>query len=218
MNNYNSKGRGEKREWKGGDRNDRGGRSDFKKRDFGASKSYGDSKEMTFHKAVCADCKKTCEVPFRPNGEKPVFCRDCFGDKKDGGSRNERPSNTWDKKPYEKREGSVWQDRKASYGTPERAETSQSGDSAIVLAKLSEVTARLETLTVAMEKLSSALTKQVIAEKEMKVASSEVAKVKEESKKEVAEKEEVKAKKVVKKATPAKKAVAAKKVTTKKAK
>lgn len=30
------------------------------------------------HQATCATCKKTCEVPFRPNGKKPVFCRDCF--------------------------------------------------------------------------------------------------------------------------------------------
>jgi CxxC-x17-CxxC domain-containing protein len=30
------------------------------------------------YKATCADCKKVCEVPFKPNGLKPVYCRDCF--------------------------------------------------------------------------------------------------------------------------------------------
>lgn len=30
------------------------------------------------HKAVCSKCRKDCEVPFRPTGNKPVFCRDCF--------------------------------------------------------------------------------------------------------------------------------------------
>lgn len=30
------------------------------------------------HKAVCADCKAECEVPFKPSGEKPVYCKDCF--------------------------------------------------------------------------------------------------------------------------------------------
>ena len=30
------------------------------------------------HKAVCSDCKKECEVPFKPTEGKPVFCRDCF--------------------------------------------------------------------------------------------------------------------------------------------
>jgi CxxC-x17-CxxC domain-containing protein len=31
------------------------------------------------HKAICADCGKSCEVPFRPTGDKPVYCSDCFG-------------------------------------------------------------------------------------------------------------------------------------------
>ncbi len=28
--------------------------------------------------ATCSSCGKPCEVPFRPTGEKPVYCRDCF--------------------------------------------------------------------------------------------------------------------------------------------
>lgn len=30
------------------------------------------------HKATCAECGKECEVPFKPDGSKPVYCRDCF--------------------------------------------------------------------------------------------------------------------------------------------
>jgi CxxC-x17-CxxC domain-containing protein len=30
------------------------------------------------HKAVCADCGKECEVPFKPSGGRPVYCRDCY--------------------------------------------------------------------------------------------------------------------------------------------
>jgi CxxC-x17-CxxC domain-containing protein len=30
------------------------------------------------HKAVCGDCKKECEVPFKPTEGRPVYCRDCF--------------------------------------------------------------------------------------------------------------------------------------------
>ncbi len=30
------------------------------------------------HKAVCADCGKECEVPFKPSGDRPVYCRECF--------------------------------------------------------------------------------------------------------------------------------------------
>ncbi len=30
------------------------------------------------HKATCADCGKETEVPFKPSGDRPVYCRDCF--------------------------------------------------------------------------------------------------------------------------------------------
>jgi CxxC-x17-CxxC domain-containing protein len=35
-------------------------------------------------KAVCADCHKDCEVPFRPSGERPVYCKECFSKRKAG--------------------------------------------------------------------------------------------------------------------------------------
>lgn len=28
--------------------------------------------------ATCTQCGKVCEVPFRPNGKKPVYCNECF--------------------------------------------------------------------------------------------------------------------------------------------
>lgn len=31
-----------------------------------------------FFKAVCSDCGKECEVPFKPTQGRPVYCRDCF--------------------------------------------------------------------------------------------------------------------------------------------
>ena len=30
------------------------------------------------HVATCSECHARCEVPFRPNGKKPVYCRNCF--------------------------------------------------------------------------------------------------------------------------------------------
>jgi CxxC-x17-CxxC domain-containing protein len=35
------------------------------------------------HKATCADCKKECEVPFKPSGDRPVYCKECFSKRKD---------------------------------------------------------------------------------------------------------------------------------------
>ena len=38
--------------------------------------NFGGPIEM--HKAVCADCKQETEVPFKPAGDRPVYCRDCY--------------------------------------------------------------------------------------------------------------------------------------------
>lgn len=35
-------------------------------------------------KTTCTTCGKPCEVPFRPDGIKPVLCRDCFAAKNAG--------------------------------------------------------------------------------------------------------------------------------------
>lgn len=37
-----------------------------------------DSGDREFHDAVCSDCGIKTQVPFKPNGNKPVYCRDCF--------------------------------------------------------------------------------------------------------------------------------------------
>ena len=60
------------------------------------------SRERTFTKAVCAECGKECEVPFRPTGDRPVYCRDCFSAHKDS-DRGQRSS---------KKRGSFFQRRK----------------------------------------------------------------------------------------------------------
>ncbi|PCI25601.1 hypothetical protein COB57_00015 [Candidatus Peregrinibacteria bacterium] len=61
-----------------GGRDDRGGRGDRGRNDYGRN-DYGRSNEREMHKATCSDCGCRCEVPFRPSGDKPVFCTDCFG-------------------------------------------------------------------------------------------------------------------------------------------
>ena len=32
------------------------------------------------HPAVCAQCGKDTMVPFRPRGDRPVYCSDCFSE------------------------------------------------------------------------------------------------------------------------------------------
>lgn len=45
------------------------------------------------HDAVCDECGKDCQVPFRPSGDKPIYCSDCFEQKggRDGGRDGGRP-------------------------------------------------------------------------------------------------------------------------------
>ena len=34
--------------------------------------------DMEKFDAICSNCGKSCQVPFRPDGKKPVYCKDCF--------------------------------------------------------------------------------------------------------------------------------------------
>lgn len=42
----------------------------------------------TMHDAVCDKCGKDCKVPFRPSGDKPIYCSNCFEKDDRGSSRN----------------------------------------------------------------------------------------------------------------------------------
>jgi CxxC-x17-CxxC domain-containing protein len=48
-----------------------------------SQQSHG-PRERILHQAVCADCRKSCEVPFRPSGDRPVYCPECFAIRKAG--------------------------------------------------------------------------------------------------------------------------------------
>ena len=73
----------------------------------GGRPSFG-SRDGQMYKATCAECGKSCEVPFKPNGQKPVYCNDCFG-KNSGGNdgfvkkdRNDFSSGKKFDKPFTK--------------------------------------------------------------------------------------------------------------------
>ena len=106
---------GPKGGFKGGDRGGFGGNRDAGRR------------ETEMFKATCSNCKKSCEVPFKPDGSKPVLCRDCFSN-----SRDERP----DRRP-ERRDEAPRGDR--NFGAP-RAPQAPSPD----LKELKEQVSRLE--------------------------------------------------------------------------
>ncbi|MBP7056545.1 MAG: hypothetical protein KBB52_06815 [Candidatus Omnitrophica bacterium] len=42
----------------------------------------GPYRDRILYKAICADCNKSCEVPFKPSGDRPVYCKECFSTRK----------------------------------------------------------------------------------------------------------------------------------------
>jgi len=74
----------------GGSRGGRdSGRRDSRRQDFGGSSrgfSGRSSQRPEMHKAICDECGRECEVPFRPTGDRPIFCSSCFENR--GGNEN----------------------------------------------------------------------------------------------------------------------------------
>ncbi len=58
-----------------------GGDRSFSKPSFGGDRSFSktsfDDKKM--FPGVCAKCGNSCELPFKPSGDRPVLCSKCFG-------------------------------------------------------------------------------------------------------------------------------------------
>ena len=100
------------RNFSNNDRNDRGFKN-FGGRDSGGDRGgfggnrggFGGSRggDRQMFSAVCDKCGNDCQVPFRPSGEKPVYCSNCFekSDSRDGGRRFEsRDNNRGDTRDY----------------------------------------------------------------------------------------------------------------------
>ena len=47
-----------------------------------SQRGAGPGGQRQMYEVTCAECGKQTEVPFRPTGEKPVYCRDCFNKNK----------------------------------------------------------------------------------------------------------------------------------------
>ncbi len=155
-------------------------------RSFGGGRSFGGDRggfggRRPMHQAVCSKCGKDCEVPFRPTGDRPVFCSNCF-----------------------EHEGKVspgrFEDNK--FGKPSFAKPSFGGGNFNPVAKGNEqFKAQFDTLNVKLDKILKALAPSMASiepHEEMKeILFSEV---KEEKKAKIA-----KAKVVAKKATTKKK-------------
>ncbi len=114
-----------------------GNRSDFRP-SGGRSFDNRDSRPVVMHDAVCSNCGKKCEVPFRPTGDKPVYCRDCFAKK--GAPMGDR-SNQRDRRDF-------------APSSQSRAGSPSGGGNDEIKKQLESVNAKLERLISAVQALS----------------------------------------------------------------
>lgn len=56
------------------------------------SRDFTRDSKPAMHKAICDECGDFCEVPFKPNSNKPVFCKNCFK-KPDSSNSSDSSSN-----------------------------------------------------------------------------------------------------------------------------
>jgi len=80
------------------------------KRSFGSrgdNRRFGDrdsGRPLMMHKAICSECGKECELPFKPTGDKPVFCSNCFRNKansnRSSGRDSKKQSNFQEKRMH----------------------------------------------------------------------------------------------------------------------
>lgn len=87
-------------------RDNRAGRE----RSFGKGDSGGNRNRKKYD-AICDNCGKECQLPFKPTGERPVYCRECFatmggGDTNRSLGRDNRGQSLF-QKPQENRQPSI---------------------------------------------------------------------------------------------------------------
>ena len=150
------------RDSRGGDRGSRGGFDN--KRSFTGARRGDNNSQM--HKATCGDCGKSCEVPFRPTGEKPVFCRDCFGAKKD-------PSNKYGSRDEGRNESRSYNND--SIERPAAVESKSSIMGSDVRSAIATINARIESLSFSIEKLNKIVESLNTKKEETKVEVKKVA-------------------------------------------
>jgi len=74
-------------------------KKDSKKRSFEKGR-FGNKERPQMYEAICSECGKRCEVPFKPTGEKPVFCSQCYSNREGGEPRKGRENSFREKRMF----------------------------------------------------------------------------------------------------------------------
>lgn len=51
--------------------------------DAGAESTGTDQQGRQLYSVKCSKCGKDAQVPFKPSGDRPVYCRDCYAQQRD---------------------------------------------------------------------------------------------------------------------------------------
>lgn len=153
---------------------------------FGDRGGFRGGRDIEMHSAVCASCGKTCEVPFRPNGKKPIYCKECFAE--NGGpslaDRNDR------------RDRGFQSDRRERFAPEQRNSFVVGAHSAPKQdAGLAEVKRQIEALSAKVDKIMAILSPAPVAAAPVAEAKKEEAKAAPAAKKPSAKKAVAKKKK-----------------------
>ncbi len=106
------------------------------------------SKQTQMFNATCAKCHKPCEVPFRPSGDRPVYCNYCFGKNKIGSSSD-----------FLKRNGSNRRDNSGNNAPTRDLSSPLVSVQAMSNSQLSEMKRQLDALNAKVDKLIEMITK-----------------------------------------------------------
>jgi CxxC-x17-CxxC domain-containing protein len=109
-------------------------------RDGGREAGFGPPRfDQQLHPATCSICGNPCQVPFKPSGDRPIFCRDCF--RKEEGGRPERG-------------GRFERDSRPPFKRPERFEhraPAGAQESGHIMRELEKINDKLDRIIKAME-------------------------------------------------------------------
>lgn len=141
--------------------NQGGGRSYDRGGDRAGGRSYdrggdrGGDRQM--HQTICSECGRSCEVPFKPTGSKPVYCSNCFNKGDSPAPRRAEPSRSY--------EPSRSQDAGRSYEPKRSADPSRSNE------KNDSMNAKLDKIIVLLEAMVGTKTTKSVEKKETDKAS-----------------------------------------------
>jgi len=142
---------------KGGEKRFGGHGGGFSRRNGGRGKFGGgrDRGPVTMHQAICDQCGKPCEVPFKPTSGKPVYCNACFGGKKEIG--NNRGGDRLSQRNYDRYKAPI---------KPDFGSDISKGNNNEVKKQLEILNGKMDLLIKAVEAMASI--KPLVVEKKIK--------------------------------------------------